>query len=248
MNKEEVRWTLQQLFARLAQPMPDLIEPCEEPDFILGATPRRLGIEMTDIYWPQRLGTRPRQEQESLRRRVAKLAEQLYQRLDLPPVYVSVHFARQIGLDKRTVRPLAEHIVELTVSNTPPPAQSFAVDSGRQIRACLPTQVRAMRVHRFDWMRRPSFSVPDGDSVPRLTIAEVQRHIERKNRRYSTYRRKCDAVWLVLSVNGPRLSTAFEVDDDVPAARYDTTFDRVFLLQHMGSSLFQLHRTSRYGA
>ncbi len=216
---------------------------------MLSATPRRLGVEMTDIYWPHRPGTRPRQEQESLRRRVAKLAEQLYQkRLDLPPVYVSVHFARQIGLDKRTVRPLAERIVELTVSNTPPPGHSFAAENGGQNRASLPTQVRAIRVNRFDWMRRPRFSVPDGDSVPRLTIAEVQRHIERKNRRYSTYRRKCDAVWLVLSVNGPRLSTAFEVDDDVPAAGYDTPFDRVFLLQHMAASLFELHRTNRYGS
>jgi hypothetical protein len=152
-----------------------------------------------------------------------------------------VHFAWQVGLNKRIVRLLAERIVELTAANTPSLGEAFLAENGVQNRARLPVEVRALHIHRRVWMSRTTFSLPDGDWVPRLTIAQVQRHIERKNRRYSIYRQKCAAVWLVLSVDGPRLSTVFEVDDDVPTARYDTPFDRVFLLQQREVSLFRLH-------
>ncbi len=101
MKKEEERWALDRFLALLPQSSPETIESGEEPDFVLGTGLCRIGVEMTDLYWPHRQGKRPRQEQESLRRRVAKLAEQLYEHRDLPAVYVSVHFDRQIGLDKR---------------------------------------------------------------------------------------------------------------------------------------------------
>ena len=128
---------------------------------MVGAAPSRLGIEITDIFRPPRPGARPRREQESLRRRVAELAEQLYQRRELPPLSVSVHFARQAGLNKRIVRLLAEHIVELTAANTPPPEESFLAENGVQNRARLPVEVRALHMRslgthpRRTYERRP---------------------------------------------------------------------------------------------
>jgi hypothetical protein len=103
LRKDHERWALDRFLVILKAPTLETIEPNEEPDFVLTFGSRRVGIEMTDLYWSHTRAGRPRQEQESLRRRIVKAAEELYAGRGLPPVHVSVHFNDQFVVGKTAV-------------------------------------------------------------------------------------------------------------------------------------------------
>ena len=241
-QKEREQWALDRFLALLKGPAPDPIEPNEEPDFVLTFGSRRVGIEMTDLYLNQPRAGRPRQEQESLRWRVVKTAEQLYADRGLPPVHVSVHFNTEAVLEKTAVRRLATQMVDWAAARIPRAGASFEEECDWVNRAYFPEQLHALRVYRHDWMSSPRFSAPDADYVPDLTVDDVRRTLKRKNARRHAYLRKCDEVWLVVNLNADRLSMTFEIGDAITQTAYDTPFARVFLLEHMTQHLSELNR------
>jgi hypothetical protein len=243
LKKDRERWALHRFLALRKEPVPQIIQANEEPDFVLTFGLRRVGIEMTDLYWNQtRAGPAPRQEQESLRRRVVRLAERLYADRFLPPVHVSVRFNDQFELDKAAITPLATRMADWAASRLPQTGASFAEEYDWLNRVYFPQELHALRIYRYDWTTRPRFSAPDADYVPDLAIADVRRALDSKNPRHDAYLRKCTEVWHVINVNADRLSTTLEVGDSITSVTYESPFGRVFFLQHMTSHLSELNR------
>lgn len=244
MKKDEERWALDRFLALLPESGLTAIQPHEEPDFIALLGPRRIGIEMTRLHWRQTVAGRPRQEQESLRRHVRRLAEQLYADRGPAGIQVSVHFNPHVLLNKVAVERVATHIANWAAAHVPASDQSFQEEYDWLNRDYFPEELTCLRIHRGEWISRPRFSLPDADYVPELAISDVQRALDAKGARHSRYLVNCDEAWLVISINTDRLSMTFEVSDGVTGVTYKSPFARVFLLQHMTSQLSEL-RTER---
>ncbi len=208
------------------------------------ALDRFLVIEMTDLYWSHTRAGRPRQEQESLRRRIVKAAEELYAGRGLPPVHVPVHFNDQFVVGKTAVTLLAAQMADWAAARVPRIGGSFEEQYGWVNRDYFPEQLHALRIYRYDSVSRTHFSAPDAAYVPQLTVADVERTLESKNSRHRTYLRKCDEAWLVVSLNAARLSMTFQIGDAITETVYETPFSRAFLLQHIPPHLSELKRTN----
>ena len=242
MKKDDECRALDRLLAIFKAPTPDTIEPDEEPDFVLTFGSRRVGIEMTQLYWNHTRAGRPRQEQESLRRRVVKAAERSYEDRGLPPVHVSVHFNDQYVLDKPAVALLAKQMADWAAARVPRIGGSYAEQYDWVNSDYFPEQLHALRIYRYESVSSTKFSAPDADYTPELEVADVERRLKSKNSRHRAYLRKCDEVWLVINVNADRLSTTFQIGDAITDAMYETPFSRVFLLQHIAPHLSELNR------
>jgi hypothetical protein len=242
LKKDRERWALGRFLALLKESAPEIVEANEEPDFVLTLGSRRIGIEMTDLYWNRPRTGRPRQEQESLRHSVVRLAERLCVDRCLPPVHVSVLFNSQFQLNKRSITPLATRMADWAASHLPQTGASFEEKYDWLNRDYFPQELHALHIYRYDWMTQRRFSAPDGDSIPTLAVTDVRRVLDSKNSRHDAYLRKCVEVWLVINVNADRLSTTFEIGDSVTSVTYESPFARVFLLQHMTPHLYELNR------
>lgn len=243
LKKRHERSALDRFLELLKTPVPESIEPDEEPDFVLTFGGRRVGIEMTDLYWSATRAGRPRQEQESLRRRVVEAAERLYADRNLPPVHVSVHFNDQYVLNKTAIQLLAAQIVTWAAARVPRIGESFEEQYDWVNRDYFPEHLHSLRIYRHAPLAEARFSAPDADYAPQLDAANVEHRLQSKNSRHRQYLRKCDEAWLVIGFNTDRLSTTFQISQVITDTVYETPFSRVFLLQLIAPHLFELKRT-----
>jgi len=79
--------------------------------------------------------------------------------------------------------------------------------------------------------------------VTELPVSRVKERIEAKNAKLSDYRSQCDAVWLLIVVDGRQPSTFFDVSGQALRETYDSSFDRTYLFDFRNSIAHQLEST-----
>jgi hypothetical protein len=158
-----------------------------------------------------------------------QLAKSRYDAMGLPPLHVSAHFNDQASLRKSDVEPMTQRVVDLAIRLTPPVGGRAEEEYTWFNRSHFPEQITVVMVHRPEALRRSFWSAPSAGYLPKLSILEVQKEIDKKDARILAYRKNCDCVWLVLCSHGEGLSSYVDLSDEALAGTYRTRFDRVLL-------------------
>ena len=216
------------------------IEPTEEPDFLVHCEKWIIGIELTELHRKTPNGAKPQQALEAMRHRVVAKAKELYIASNLPPVNVSIFMNDGYDIKKEQVVPLAETIHKLIANHLPEQNTSEEIEYDWKNPGSFPDPLIKISVHRLAVITKTFFGAPAATWVSTLSDADIERAVDPKERRYSTYRAKCDEAWLVINADIGSMSTWFEFESSALSKPLQTRFERVFILRHFGSLLFEL--------
>jgi hypothetical protein len=232
-------------FDRLKSAMPSfpdgIVEPTEEPDFLVRSPNNVLGIELTELHREAPQGVPPEQASEAMRHRVVARAQEIYAATDNPPVRVTVFMNDRIHIKKGEVESLASAISQIAIRNLPGQNSSREESYEWTNRAYFPEILHSVTVHRLDVLTRSFFSVPGATWVATLAPEDIERALQLKEAKYATYRLRCDSAWLVINADIGPMSTWFEFESEALEKPFRTSFDRVFVLRHFGNKLFELN-------
>jgi len=194
----------------------------EEPDFLIDSDGHRLGIEVTEYFRPDRIHDSPVQEQEALAMRIVARASELCQAAALPYLWAPVTFHRSVRLTKRDTESVAQALFT-HLSNK---ARSCFEDDGS-----LPACIESVEMHLIG--QEHLVTTMGTLWVPEIDQQSLASLIAKKEKRLGAYRVRCHTVWLLIVLDGFRLSSAVERPTSVAAA--STGFDRIVLLHDRNS-------------
>lgn len=223
-NKQSERYYLD-LLRRAVADMPGG-EPaeCEQPDFLLGESPRRLGVELTMFHLPPASGQRPHQEQQSLKEHIVTVAERLHAAAGGPALYVGVFFSQHDVLTKAHIQPLAKSIAESVLRAPSPRSMNEPVELRF---GAVPKGVWSIQIHpSVDGMDK-LWHEDAGGWVADITPDHVADVIRSKSRMAPGARRKCDELWLVIVHDEFSKSAPAAITAEALACEYHGPFDRV---------------------
>jgi hypothetical protein len=200
----------------------------EAPDFVIASDTGLIGIEFTTFHVAPAAGELFPQEQLRLRWRIVRSAEGLHEVEGGLPVYAHIRFRPRTPLRKARIRPLVRQLCDAVQRKALPVTVSEELELGYE--DGLPPEIVSVAlrgsINGRDKLWQPTFS----DWVRRVSPGQVQQVIDQKNKRASSYRQDCSAIWLVL-VNDVFVSgQALELGDDAAVATYVSRFERVYWL------------------
>ena len=215
------------------------VREAERPDFVIeregsGA----LGVEVTRIYRERTTEGIVYQEQESLRGQLTeKVQSRLQRSRDVPPVRVLVFFDTQSPLRKAGLDSLACELVTAVQSNIPQVGRSCDVLFRK-------SGLRLFSVSRWESLTEITCSGPGADFVGSPSAQHIQQCITRKNRKVRDYSGNCDTVWLLIVADGSELSSDLEIPPETKNHKYDSAFERAFVLRFLEDDLVELQKVS----
>lgn len=234
-DKERERLYLDALLRACPGLASEPIEKQEPPDFVLGAPPCRIGIEITTFYLAPPTGERPYQEQHALRERAVRQANRYYRAAGGPALYVSVYFNESRPLNKARIQSLAHDISAAVASQAdrlPVGEPTVSIPWDR-----LPPEVSQVEVLASFDGEDELWRTHWGGWVSSVQPSELERVIRRKSGRAGQARRHCDRLWLVV-VDDPFLGGApAAISDATLGHHYEHTFDRVVWFRPHGGLL-----------
>lgn len=210
----------------------------ERPDFLIGWSPARIGIEFTEYHHPPGKGERPHQEVQSLRDRVVSLAEDRHHKAGGPAVYVSAIFGSHGRLSKETVGRIAKALADAVLAQDVP--RSMRDESIEILHSLLPPEIVHVRIHGSVDGDDKLWQAGAGGWVAQIEASDVQREIARKQRTAGAARARCDALWLVIVHNIARGGPC-ELSEEAKVAAYTHGFNRVFWLDPHSAHALEFH-------
>lgn len=240
MQKEREQWQVERFKTSCPEFPQGCIVPNEEPDFLIEEYGAMFGIELVGLYRADSDNRLPRQALESLRKQIVERAQRLYEEAGGPELWVSVHFSPYANLGKSRIPDLADRLEKIVV------AANVGVDGNVSIQADwdtpddFPEEIDSIHIRRLQILTKGFWTVPGAAFVPECTLDEVQRVIDKKNKRVASYRNKCDVIWLVIVVDGFALSSTVNFSDEVCEYLYRSDFDRVFIFENAAERSFEL--------
>lgn len=216
------------------------IEATEEPDFLIHCSNGIIGVELTELHREVPPGVRPQQANEEMKRRIMTRAHQLYDESGLPPVQVNVLFSLHHEIQKTEVEDLAKNVLKLAVSNLPDAGKSYEESYNWINREYFSEKLNKIFIRRWDGIDKSHFNAPSATWIGMLSSTDILRVLQSKECKISSYRKRCTEVWLLISMNTQAMSTWFELDPDVLLQKFDTRFDRVFILSNFQGQVYEL--------
>jgi hypothetical protein len=104
----------------------------------------------------------------------------------------------------------------------------------------LPWEVSYLSICRKKILSKNLWVPTRGAFVPTLTPLDLQKRIEEKEGKVTSYRQKCSQVWLLIVANGFEPSTFGELAPEVEEFPFETSFDRIFFLHHANELIVEL--------
>jgi hypothetical protein len=197
----------------------------ENPDCLVSAPGRIVGIEVTTFTLEAEGGQQPTRELLSVRNRVVARARDIYQAGGGPVLIVDIEFDDQVRLTKRDVDEVARAIADRLL------AQLFTEDDAagwyQQVPGPMPEGVAAIAGGRYRFAE--SWDGGSGVLMRECSAEHVQQVIDRKAVRYGAYRLKCDAVVLLIVFSSEH-DPGTEVPNAVLEHRYTSPFDATVAL------------------
>lgn len=137
-------------------------EPHEVPDFLIRTPSEIVGLEITKYYIPAAPNARPRQEQESLRRRVLNKASALHAPSASGPIHVSAHFNGYVPIRKTQISDLAKKIVSVVLNYRLSPWERVEVQWEDGL-STLPGQEKGTGYFSSGFLGLPRFRIVDSN-------------------------------------------------------------------------------------
>ncbi|MDH0864386.1 hypothetical protein [Mitsuaria sp. GD03876] len=216
------------------------IDEREQPDFLVNAADRIIGIEITELHRAKDSQPVPMQGREAIRHQIVQRAKVLYDGEGAPPIDCCVHL-KDLSYRRKDIEPLAAKISELAKRNVPPEGTISSREQYDWVnRDYFPEEVDYIRVARFDGLTESFFGTTGSTWAEPMTSDIVGAIIDTKDANIVEYLRQCDEAWLVIVTDSGTMSTWFNSADQVETATFRTGFARVFILRNFGSKLIEL--------
>lgn len=207
----------------------------EDPDFLVPLSGGQLGIELTDFV------EQPARHVEEIHNEVLRLASQAFVKRCSTPVLVYTDWRHGVRIDKAyTAQHLAALVHEMLPQPVPEEEQWLRADwdhlrkhSVDQVISSVTLVCSRKRTHN-EWF-------PMEFGFAHTDPADVQQRLDKKEARLSSYRRRCNQVWLLIYFLKHRISSAAaEITPEVLGPTYTSGFDRVFLFDFYQAEIAEL--------
>lgn len=218
MKKARERRALDDLRGLLTDFPAGEIEETESPDFIVWTPNGSIGIEVCEYFRPERVGGAYPVEQEALRQRVVDRASQICADRGIRGLVAPIMFRRDVRIFKQNVEAIAAAVVD-------------AVESGNhhEFNEQTPANcVDELWVHDIGEKHDAAVTSADTTWLPPLDVEELARIIAVKESKLAAYRQRCASIWLLVVIDGFRVSSMIETPATWP--QLPSTFDGVFVL------------------
>jgi hypothetical protein len=211
----------------------------EKPDFLVQAPDAVVGIEVTEFYRSDFEARIPRQAAEALREQCVRQAESICRNDARSQLYVSVYFSHWINLRKSIIRPLSARLAELVQSASLDVYGDIVLENDGQTDG-FPEEIDSIHIRRLPSVITGFWNAPDVGWIPDCSTEQIQDVIDKKNRRAIDYRQECNSLWLVIVIDGFRISSSFNLPKKILNHYYRSEFDRSFLLDNVTPTSFRL--------
>jgi hypothetical protein len=196
-----------------------------EPDICVRSGDILIGVELTELVTNRRV-----RAQESEQDGIIAAAQQLYERQNLPCLGVDFYWKEGPVVNKADRGQLSAFLSEIVASHVPRLGAEAILDATSEaterFEHRLFDRIWLTRVIEFD---ENLWDSPRSWWVSRVGPELVQARIDAKNARPSEYRVPYTQRWLVITSDGARPSSGFDLTPGVLSSVYDSAFDRVFL-------------------
>jgi hypothetical protein len=242
MKKERERFFLDAFIERRLDL--GILNPCESesPDFICTASGVRIGIEVTQFYFPSE-SKRPPQAIDAYRGKLTCQLQELHKIGDYLPVHVSIHFWSEENLLTAPARRLlAERILSFVAVHIPPIGPHVEHRMDDEAVDLLDMGVDSIIMIRTASLTKGTYAIGHGAFIPESRSNLIQDILDQKASLIPEYRKKAKALWLLILSGTGGLHSIIDFDRDVLTAEYSTEFDRVFVFRTFGPHIHELKK------
>jgi hypothetical protein len=252
-RKEEVqRADLERFVAKYFPQRPEGLEHGDKPDLTFANDGKTVGIEHTRIFWPPDSisGAAPH-AQQAAQHQIVKTAWEQHSALSPRKLWLLVAFENKTTYKKREIQAVASSLARVA-------------HEGAAHIPCQPEQIVWHKVGSWEYQRqgrefppgitRIDFQVVDHKPglelwgpryaymVPHLSAERVQEIVSAKEAKLKDYRVRCDECWLLIVVDTGVPSSHFEVDEDLVATEFSTSFSKLVVFRSVHAEIFELTR------
>ena len=229
IKKSKERWFLDRFLGKLGL-SPDVpVESGEKPDFTIQINGERIGLEVTEFFFPDEEDGVPKNFQ-ILREKAIDEAWRIYRERGGRALYVYAAFQdipKPLGpSDNREVKGLANKFEKVVRSqeSSIEGSESRLVSGWPAIPELDYFSIRACPEGIVDgcWGR----AGPTHQKV--LEAHHIQSELDRKVDKYPSYVSDLDRVWLVIFTEGGLRSVPHEIGMEAKCAAYDFPFDKAY--------------------
>lgn len=206
----------------------------ESPDFMIedGGT-CVVGIEVTEFYGQlYNDGLPSLQAQENRKGRVLRRVKEACEANGLSNFQVSVDFHPGRKLVSAREHDFTQELAQLIQRNLPSPGDKICLSQTPKISDRPPDEIIRVWIARPSNSDEPSHVVSSAGGIsPQYTLYELQKEVDRKEKKVSIYAKRCPEVWLLI-VGGQNLSPSTWIDlpRGISEHRFGSSFNKVFFL------------------
>lgn len=213
-------------------------------------TSKILGIEHTRIYRTADTvpGLQPH-AQLTLQHRIVNSAWKTFRSLSSRRLWLLVHFDSRTTYTKRESQIVGDSLARVVcegvrnMSYEPDTIVWHELESWRyqSMGREFPKEVSRIDLQIVDGNPKLELWGPtEAYMVPHLPAEVVRERVSAKERHLKGYLSKCNEIWLLMVLDTGVSSNHFEVDEELLANRFSTSFSKLFLFRAFHSELFEL--------
>jgi hypothetical protein len=207
------------------------------PDIIFAKC--NLGIEITEYSLGQgKDGSLPRQL-ESIRQRIICAAQIKYELTSKRWIQVTIMWANDQCPAKKEEKNIAQEIARLVTDQHFQNARGFHIDWEEFESPLLQKFIASIGVMLIGpqegqscWSSKSALC--PGEAAPRIQVA-----LDEKESKVAEYRKYCQNLWLLIIADANYFTSWFSQDKKLQCATFNSSFDRVFLLDEVRNSIHE---------
>jgi hypothetical protein len=226
----------------------------DPPDAECFVDGKRIAIELTELIWDLDVDGINKKAHESTGKMIVDMARIEYEKLSLPPIYVSVSFNDNYGLKKdgknlqlysEDKKRLSSYIVKKVIEYIPEEANKWTKvpEYNENWERIIDDKISKIRIAKLDVLDENCWVTGGAASIPILTYEKLLDPIKAKERKLDAYRNRFDEVWLVIVEGWDELAGYFDFRNlnEIQKESVPSEFNRVFVLQSNKSELIELN-------
>ena len=215
----------------------------ERPDFIFNIEGTRTGIEVTRIFKDDKIEGVPLHCLESERDSIVNIAKKKYTELNkYPALDVAVFFGTYPRISKSQRYDLAEKLADLIINNLPDTNSTIRIKNDFQDLNKFPEYIDQVRISNFSFISENHWQVPVAGIVQKTFINELQKVLDKKNKKLLSYKENCEECWLLVVADSYFPSSFFEPDDETISNKYKCDFEKSFCMWDWYGEYFEIQK------
>lgn len=215
----------------------------ESPDYLFKLGDETIGVEITELLLTDENnlgGTTSRKEGSWIQ--LINRCKILWRKYKYPNIEVELHF-NNCYIPKGSINGIAEKIVSLVYNNIPEYGCDDIIE-GALIPNNLVTYITSIFIANTIEYDECHWSGNDAEWTKLLKPKHIQSAINKKIEKYELYKSNCDYIWLLLIAYQFRLSSNYDLSDDIAKHTYKFPFDKVYIFQIVNKKIITLKNES----